>query len=108
MISTLNLLWIIPLSVFLGFLIAALIVAGEALEMITEEEMEMFIDGIIDPVYDPSPAFYEDKTNERINNIPAPESGRPLASRSMCSHGEHVPGISHAAEQCGKPMHAKG
>ena len=29
--------------------------------MFTEEEMEMFIDGIIDPVYDPSPAFYEDK-----------------------------------------------
>lgn len=28
MISTLNLLWIIPLSVFLGFLVAALIVAG--------------------------------------------------------------------------------
>jgi len=32
----------------------------EALEMITEEEMEMFIDGIIEPVYDPSPAYYED------------------------------------------------
>jgi len=28
MISTLNLLWIVPLSVFLGFLVAALIVAG--------------------------------------------------------------------------------
>ena len=28
MISTLNLLWIITLSVFLGFLVAALIVAG--------------------------------------------------------------------------------
>lgn len=28
MISTLHLLWIIPLSVFLGFLVAALIVAG--------------------------------------------------------------------------------
>jgi len=28
--------------------------------MITEEEMEMFIDGIIEPVYDPSPAYYED------------------------------------------------
>ena len=28
--------------------------------MITEEEMEIFIAGIIEPIYDPAPAFYEE------------------------------------------------
>lgn len=63
MISIWHLLWIVPVSTFLGVLVAALVsVGGGDQQMITEDEMEMFIDGIWEPRYAPSPPHYDEES----------------------------------------------